>query len=357
MTTKNPGDGWPDDIVFDDDFVRAAPVQESAPLPKPSRESLREVKREAKERQRAARRPKKAAKPPKPAKVRVRRGERLSRARPWLVTIPALAMVVAAYAYFGTNEPVVPTELTGVDASPAGVWTEHSASLWPSAEDGLELPTASALGPYSASDVRRALVAARTFVEAVTIDRRVLFHGSVSPVVNAIEDGDEIRAYYGDPATGEYWPYLVTRFVPKMLGPADGTIKYRGAMKPALKKGTLTVDFSYATVYALVNRKKGANPEIVIVRREGTLDFLQAQPGSVGLPTSGKMFHVSDHSACRSRWPYPAFTQAWVGVDPDPQTSPSDDETLDPNERHDLTNPDDSIRKIHSCFTNTSSDR
>ena len=57
MGTKEPGNGWSDDFVFDEEFVKAAPVQENAPLPKPTRESLREVKREARERKRAARRP------------------------------------------------------------------------------------------------------------------------------------------------------------------------------------------------------------------------------------------------------------------------------------------------------------
>jgi hypothetical protein len=131
-------------------------------------------------------------------------------------------------------------------------------------------------------------------------------------------------------------------------------------MKPVIRDGVLTVDFSYATAYALKGSGGESAPEIVVVRREGTLEFDQAESGQIGLPSAGRMYHVSDHSDCGSRWPFKAFTQAWVGQqEPKPDVSPTatDQPTFDPNERHDLTDPDDSIRQIDSCFTNTASNR
>ncbi len=358
MATEDPGDGWHEDIVFDDDFVRAAPVQESAPLPKPTRESLREVKREAKDRQRAARRPAKPPKPAKPAKPPMSARTR-GRARIWLALIPAALLVVAAYMHFGVNQ--YSPSLLNQDASKgvADVWVAHTASQWPTASEGIELPAAQAMGKYSGDDVKAALIASRNFVEAVTINREVVFGEKVAPVLKTLSDGPEIGSYYGSPRVSKSWPYLVTRFPQEALRQADDTIRYRGTIKPALHHGLLSVDFSYATAYALESAKGKSGPEIVVVRREGTLEFAQSQPGQIGLPSAGRMYHVSDHSMCGSRWPFKAFTEAWVGVPPKPDVSPtaSDRPTLDPNERHDLTDPDDSIKQIHSCFTNTSADR
>jgi hypothetical protein len=354
VATHDGDAGWRDDIVFDDDFINDAPVREGGPLPKPSRESLREVRREAKERQRAARRP---PKPPKPPKLPRSRGQ--GRARVWFAIIPALLLVVAAYVHFGVNQNPAGSLATGASKTVGDVWVNHSASRWATASEGIEVPVARAQGRFSGDDVKAALIASREFVEAATVNRTVLFQEQVDPVLKTLADGAEISTYYGSPRTSKSWPYLITRFPKEAVRAADSTIRYRGSMKPALRDGMLVVDFSYATAYALEGAQGDSTPEIVVVRREGTLEFEGAQPGQVGLPSAGRMYHVSDHSVCGSRWPFKAFTEVWIGRQPKPDNQPtaSDQPTLDPNERHDLNNPDDSIKEIDSCFTNTSSDQ
>ena len=233
------------------------------------------------------------------------------------------------------------------------------AAQWSAASDGIELPAAEGMGKFSDDDVRTALIASRDFVEAVTVDRSVVFGERVQPALRTLSDGQEISSFYGSTRTSKSWPYLMTRFPKEALRPADDTIRYRGFMKPVLDDGTLAVDFSYATAYALEEAEGSSTAEIVVVRREGTLEFGQAEPGQIGLPSAGRMYHVSDHSVCGSRWPFKAFTQAWLGRVPEPDLSPtaSNQPTFDPNERHDLTDPADSIRQIDSCFTDTSSGR
>ena len=133
------------------------------------------------------------------------------------------------------------------------------------------------------------------------------------------------------------------------MGPADDAVHLRGFLKPGVTNGELSVDYSFAVAYALKSLKEPElSPDIVIVRREGTLAFVDAVSGDVGLPFPSYIGAVSDHSACKSKWPYPAFTQVWLKpitsqTAPNPTASQSAD----------LTDPNDSLRDITECFTNT----
>lgn len=366
MGTKGADDGWADDFVFDDDFVKSAPVHEGGPLPKPSRKSLREVKREAKRRRREARRPAKPPKPPKP--VRSSSSSWTGKGRTLMSTVLTLVVVGAGGYLVYSDQLQSPTSAAEdpaladpVDPNAAAEqreldrnidpWEGTGASEWPRGASGIEPPKARVLAPYSAADVQQALRNAERYLETAILDERVVYHGSVKPVLATIEDADILRGEYGDPETGKYWPALATRFRPNVLGPVGDVIRVNGDMKPVLRGQTLVVRFSYSVAYAVRQLKEPKQPpQLIVVRREGQLAFYYGVPGAVGLPYPENLRHVSDHSVCGRKWPFPAYTTSWMDRSrkPGDKTAPSD-------ESHDLTDPKDSLNDIKGCFDNTGS--
>ena len=232
------------------------------------------------------------------------------------------------------------------DAPAGDPWEGSAVTDWPT---DIQMPAPKSIDGYSRPEVADALAAAERFLRASMLDPEVLYRGATEPVLRALHDSEDVRDYLGDPRSDRSWTNAATRFKPRMLGAAVDTVHVRGFVEPIIAQGELAVDFSFAVAYAVEPlRYDEPTPVVVVVRREGTLAFIDAVDGDVGLPYPSYLAAVSDRSACGSKWPHPAFTE--VLLEP-PTSNPTPGPT--PTQSADLTDPNDSLRDITECFTNT----
>lgn len=343
--------GDDDQPVFDDAFVDAATIREAdlrgapaaaaASAAKPSKESLREVRREAKRRRSAP------VGMPSAADPYAARGGPLRRA----VTVVAI-VAVGGGAVWGFSrlpeprratrqQPVVVPSFTPSPTRPANddPFAGTKVESWPVGAQGVRAPKPVASGRFSAAQVSAAYAATARYVRAAMLDRRVLYQGKSSPVLAAI-----------GPASAAGWKvndfaHLATRFRPE-VAPASPVVKMNGRMnvgKPS-RADVLAVEFSYVGVYAL--RPAGdddAVPTLVTVRRYGTFEF-DARGAGVTEPWVRIASYASSHQYCGVRWPHRGYTPVHL-VEPSTAAAPSATSTMN------LLDPD--AKPPDDCFENT----
>ncbi|HVQ87064.1 MAG TPA: hypothetical protein VMT88_02680, partial [Actinomycetes bacterium] len=223
-----------------------------------------------------------------------------------------------------------------------------AAAAWPTGGAGITLPTPRPVGEYSREVVRHAYAATRRYLVAAMLTDDVLYHGKVQPVLDGFPDSDQLAADYGDPHDDKAWSFIATRFRPGVYTPVGHTVKVRGWMKAVERNSELQVRYSYAAAYPMRStRQTDANPALVVIRREGELRFLPSASGSI-VPWPGRTYVLSDHSVCGRHWPYPAYTPVWMDL----RFHAGDDQNVG-GKSIDISDPNQSARRIHECFTNS----
>lgn len=333
---------------FDDAFVAAAPVRESelraVPLPKPSRESLREVKREARQRSKA-RRPRGGGKVRGVAVVAVVAA--LGGGGVWYAGshgMPRATPGPRELRGTGAGAPVVVPSYTPPPAKPADPFSGTSVASWPVGAAGIKAPAAGAVGPYAKAQVADAYARTARYLRAAMLDRAVLWTGDLAPV-HATLSPASVRAQ----AREDDAAYLANRF-PSSVRPSSQSVRVNGEMtaKPG-ERGTLWVEFAYVATYA-VRPAGGGETQLVAIRREGTLEYRAAGAARVTAPWVYLTTYVSDHSSgCEGKNPAPGYLDVRLGdarrqAKPPPRGSYPPVNMLDPR----ATFPPG-----EGCFTNT----
>ncbi|HEV2891530.1 MAG TPA: hypothetical protein VGX28_14250 [Frankiaceae bacterium] len=309
---------------------------------RPTRESLREVKREYRQRQRAAKRP---PKPPKPHRERARN------ALAALGGVALLVGVVAGGVALTGGPPKPPRAVAGrvpvvVPTTPAPTPTPtkrpaddpfrgSTVSHWPLGAAGLATPRAVAIAPFSARQVAAAYAATSRYLRAAMLDERVLYGGDLRPVLATL-----------DRRTDADSPVSLANVFRRDVVRAHRGVRVNGVVSARVAKRRLYVDFRYVAVYALRPARGGAT-ELVAVRRQGTLLFDEAGAG-VSPAWLDAATYMTDHSVCGAGWPDGDRTlEVWL-----PLRSASRPVTASPTATFNLIDPRVATPP-KGCYTNT----
>lgn len=309
---------------------------------RPSRESLREVKREYKQRQKAEKQRAKDAQAYWDGQA-----GRSTRRAGWKAPVAgaaALAVVAGGALLVLRPGPLAPASTTvASSASPS----PHSSSTpkatpkatapatdpavqaafegtparsWKKGFAGITEPTAHTIGIYRRVQVAAAYRMIEHYLAAATLDPTVLYQGKMQPVLVTLGPS------FPDYATGQHakyvsshgkkgfdWLSLASRFHPGDWKAAAET-RARGHISPArLVKGALRVDFTIVTAYWLKPAHGGA-ARAIVVRRWGSLDFVGYGPDNVWMQQWQNSW-LSTASVCGSHWKYPEYLEAWPNRD------------------------------------------
>jgi hypothetical protein len=321
---------------FDDAFVAAAPVRESDlhALPKPSRESLREVKREARQRRRA-RRPK--------SKVRgvavVAVVAALGGGGLWYAGSHGPARPLPARA---EREPVVVPSYSPPPSKPVDPFSGTAVAAWPVGAAGIKPPAPKPVGAYGTAQVADAYARTVRYLRAAMLDRAVLWNGGVAPVDATLAPASA-RRYADDPS------YLANRF-PRSVRPASPSVRVNGEMaaKPG-PRGVLRVEFSYVATYA-VRPAKGGPTELVAIRRYGTFEYERATAATVTAPWAYEVTYIGDHAPCGAKNRFPGYLEVVLDS---ARTSARPVEPHSPYPSFDVLDPRAPLPPEKTCFTNT----
>lgn len=358
---------------------------------KPSRASMREVKREYKQRREQEAKEQAAreqavrdywsletgrAQRPTSAATKTRRGS-------WVAVVALVAAVgFAGYVGFrvltgpqgATAAPQTPSassasgapssastptpspaasEDDGTDPTIVPAFDGSPAKGWPAGAAGITAPKATQVGIYRPAQVKAAYAVTERYLRAALLDPRVTYKGKLDPVFatlgtqsTAFLKKQHARATATKGKKGVYWDSVANRF---HVGDwkAAAEVRVKGRMKPRIgKQGSLVVGFTYVAAYWLVPAE-GGEARTIAIRRRGDIYFLGNGPSGVGPPGYGGSGYTSTASVCGSTWPYPDYVQAWI--DQDSVVTPSKgtpDESFDVG---DLDAPDPT-----GCFQDTS---
>lgn len=354
---------------------------------KPSRESLREVKREYKARRKEEQqRAKNAAAywDAQTGQARRRSGHG-GRAAALVAGVTALGVVAASVVlHLGPFASTPVSSAAGASPSPSTVapsapvstapssaaaapsssatsddGTDPSladkpfegtpAAAWKSGTTGLVAPRAKQVGIFRTKQVAAAYAMTIAYLTQATTNPRVLFKGEMAPVLATLGPGFPSYAksqhalwVKSQGAKGFGWVDLANRF---HVGDWRAAAATRGRAKISAARiahGHLQVPFVAVTAYWLAPAK-GGDPRAIAVRRNGYLEFVGYGPNKVWLKSwlSGS---TSTASVCGSPWPHQDFVQAWI-VMPTSTAAPADQSV-------DITDPD--APEPTACFRDTS---
>jgi hypothetical protein len=332
---------------------------------RPSRESLREVKREARAREKEKQEREKSAKDYWAAQSDPGRTGRAGSAGRWIAVLVTILVVGGGALYLtrsgipGVTSPAAnptgaPDASDGAQAEEAVPFAGTPAESWKVGAKGITLPEAKQVGLYTPDQVEAAYRKTRTYLKAAMLDRRVLFKGKLQPVLVTMTPGSRARLTkavqkgkeHPDAKDATTWVNAANRFHPNDWR-AEGETRVRGRMKARVADdGGLLVKYAYAVAYWMRPTSGGSWAPIVI-RREGEAYFSAVGSGISGL-WSGRDGVTSLKSVCGSQWPYPQYLQVW----PDPESVVTPSRGVypgwDPSDPETVAVPED------DCFTDTS---
>lgn len=332
---------------------------------RPSRESLREVRAEARRRRREQEQRARAA-----AEYWASQSGRPRRARvggrTLIVGLSVAAIALAAgitYTVGGdvvrqvgsaAPDPVSPptTVADAADPEAAVPFAGTPAESWASGASAIRIPQAAQTGAYTAAQVEDAFRRTKAYLRAAMLDKDVLLKGKLKPVLTTMHPESrewitrEVRRgkFRMDSPDVARWTAVANRLHPGDWITHDD-VRIRGRMRARMDgNGELQVRYVYAAAY-WVRQSSGTEWLPVVVRREGRHVYDANGAGIVG-PWSGIDGVTTSRSVCGSAWPHRQYLQVW----PDPDTvrgssgsAPAWDMT-DPE-----VEPSDS-----ACFTDTS---
>ena len=288
---------------------------------KPSKESLREVKREYKERRKAEKQREKAAadywaEQANPGKARTESGKTGVALALGVASVAALAY--GAFQHF-TGQPTLtsppnvaaaPTQTADSSAAPRSpsspapgntdpryeITGAHPSdySQWGYGAAGLKPPKPEKIGSFTSVQVADALDMTTAYLRAAILMPDVIIGGKIDPVLMTLSDETRqglIIAHQKSQATrgksGYDWLTTANRF-----RPSDWTFKVQPSAMPMASTmkvskgasiGSLDVMFRVASRYTLL-RKKTEVPVGVTIWRNGVLRFYKVDSASVTRP-------------------------------------------------------------------------
>jgi hypothetical protein len=345
---------------------------------KPSKESLREVKREYKQRQKDEKARKKAADKYWAEQVNPGKSSRSGSAKNGVqVTLAAVAIASVGFLAFGAlrGSATLPSALpatgsTQPSVKPSPSATKASASSspapckfcgtpaehWAVGDHGLIAPKAVRVGNFGPHQVSDAYSKVIDYLKAATLDPAVVFHGKLAPVFATL--GSETTAWVHKQherskstkgKQGTTWAEVANR-----LQPADwensGEIRVRNLFttEPGRGSDELKIHFVNITAYYL-KPKDGMFSKVLLIRREGNMYFYEASSSTVSEPSYGGSGYTSSASVCGSNWRNPDFVEAWTNPD-----SVASDAVAPLDNDWDMSDPKAAIPKKGLCFRNTS---
>lgn len=343
---------------------------------KPTKESLREVKREYKQRQKDEKARKKAADKYWAEQVNPGKSSRSGSAKNGVqVTLAAVAIASVGFLAFGAlrGSATLPSALpaTGstqpsVQPSPSATKASASSSPapckfcgtpaehWAVGDHGLIAPKAVRVGNFGPHQVSDAYSKVIDYLKAATLDPAVVFHGKLEPVFATL--GSETTAWVhkqydlaksSKGKKGSYWSGLANRFRPSDWKTAtEIRVKNKFKAGPGDNSGELKVHFVNITAYWLTP-KQGGEPRAVLIVRQGDVYFYEVGSSTVTPPNLGGSGWTSTASVCGSRWNDVDFVEAW----PNPREVPTASKLVDAP-GYDPTNPDAPQPK--GCWTDKS---
>jgi hypothetical protein len=329
----------------------------------PSRESMREVKAEAKRRrqERAAR--ERAAQAYWREQARGATGTGRARGWPWILLAVALGLTVTGiflvvdrglpWEARQPSNPVGPPDPSdGADAPDVEAISPFEgtpAADWRVGAKGIGIPAAERVGPYSAKQVDAAYRATKAYLKAAMLDPAVLFGSKLKPVLTTMSAESRERAQRqvkkdrkSDSDDALRWVDFANRFHPGDWQ-ADDEIRVRGRMRAGVDDGFLEVSYVFTAAYWM-KPDGGTAWTPVAIRREGSAYFTATGSG-VSAPWVSGDGTTSSRSVCGSTWPYPQYLEVWPDMDSVVTAS------IQPLPPRDLSDPDETFE---GCFTDTS---
>ena len=292
------------------------------PSTRPSRASLREVKREARERKKAHRRMQQQWGTAPPL------SRRLAGPLSWLGTTAVLAL--AAFLLLGPER----LGLTGGDdegaddlaveepaasAAPADPYAGTDVATWKSGAAAVAAPKARRVGAYTDAQVAAAYDRAKAYVLAANVDPEVLYQGTVDPVRATIngQAAANLTGLVAHPSQSMPPAGYVTRFRPGVVPLAEprGQVRLRAAAVEEDGEPQLAVSVASVFVYALRSAEDADSRKLVTVRREITLEFTP-KGKDAGKPYLGASNFLSTGEVCGEPPQRLGFLSVYFGDQP-----------------------------------------
>jgi hypothetical protein len=348
---------------------------------KPTKESLREVKREAKERRRAEEARATAAQDywrQQAGKAPKRSGGGAVAAVMAVVLVVGLAGAAflvsrggipgfsgssdlaasARPSADGSSAPggsasPSPSPTDGVELPDPQPFEDSPAKDWPVAAAGLKTPKPVQVGVYRPVQVKDAYAKLTAYLKVAVLDPRVTYQGRLEPVWAVLPPESEnfFKSQHklftaSEGAKGFGYDSVANRFYPKDWKGAR-EVRVRSKFTPTVaKNGALRIAFVVVAAYWMQPRAGGPGRTIV-VRRTGEADFYGRGSSSAGPMYAGGSGYVSTASVCGADYPHDDYLEAWTDEAAAPVVSPSAVVgTFDPTDPE-AADPD-------GCFTDTS---
>ena len=213
----------------------------------------------------------------------------------------------------GTTE----AEDDGTDPTIVAAFEDSPARDWGIREAAISTPNAKQVGIYRPAQVQDAYNTTAKYLYAALLDPRVTYKGKLDPVFATLGASatrflkeQHARAKATDGKKGIFWDSVANRFRPGDWR-AAAEVRVKGRMKARVDgEGRLVIGFTYVA-YWLVPAK-GGEPRTIAIRRNGDMYFIGNGPTRVSTPGYGGSGYTSTASVCESDWPYPDYVQAWV---------------------------------------------
>jgi hypothetical protein len=316
---------------------------------KPSRESMREVKKEYEARRKAEKeRAEQADRYWAEQSGRATRSSGSNRTGPLIgavavvaaggVALTALlhvgpfASASSATAAAGTTTAAPSSSLSptpsGASASPSAddgtdpkvvaAFGDSPAKSWKVGAAGIVAPKGRQVGIYRPRQVSDAYARTSAYLKVALLDPRVVYRAKLDPVFAVLGTAttqwlkqQHARGTATKGKQGIAWDWIANRF---HVGDwkASPEIRLKGRMRATQNsRGELVVHFVYVAAYWLVPAKGGA-ARTVAIRRTGDIYFVGNGSRRVTPPNYGGSTWTSTASVCGASWPYRDFVEAWT---------------------------------------------
>lgn len=239
----------------------------------------------------------------------------------------------------------------GTDPTVVPVFGDTPAKAWKSGTAAIVMPRATQVGIFRPKQVAEALAKTKAYLVAATVTPRVVFRGQLPPVFATLAPSSVtwMKQQHAKKADPTPWTAIANRFRPGDWR-AAAEVRLRGKVTTSPgDQQTLNVHAVYVAAYWLVPAK-GGTPHTVAVRREIVLRFYGRGSSHVSAAEIATWYGaISSDSVCGATWRYPDYLQAYADRSAVPVATPSAiTGTWDP------TDPDAPASVGQGCFTDTS---
>lgn len=205
---------------------------------------------------------------------------------------------------------------SGVDRTIVSGFATTPARTWKVGAAGIVAPAARQVGIFRPAQVREAYAVTAAYLRAAMLDPRVLYKGDLKPVLATF--GPVTRAFLKkqvaagavSPADGIGWDQVANRFHPGDWRAAP-EIRIKGRMRAIAQDSSLQITFVYVAAYWVVHGRDSA-AQTITIRREGAITFYGKGSGHAGEPYYGGSSYTSSASVCGASWPYRNYVVAWT---------------------------------------------